>query len=143
MSVVGLVIMISAGAVVVLIAGFVVALLVPPRGAPDRRALGAWEPPPDITWDDVRQLIEEADPVTRLTLERSFPPPPPVVVMRLAPAPRQPAQPGDRDRPAYARALLDTRWERVGDRRPRVDRPCGVSGRSDPGEPPADADRAG
>lgn len=37
-----------------------------------------WRPPPDLNWSDIRAIIEEADPVTRLTLERSFPQIPPM-----------------------------------------------------------------
>jgi len=142
-SVIGVGMMAFAGASILLIAGFVVALVWPVRAAPDRRAQHPWEPPPDLTWDDVRELIEDADPLTRLTLERSFPPPPPVVVMRPAPTPWQ--RPGrvDRERPAYARVLLDARWARVSDWRPWIDRPTGLGARRDTGEPPAGADRAG
>jgi hypothetical protein len=54
-----------------------------------------WEPPSDLTWDDVRQLIDEADPLTRLTFERSFsvpPEPPRLRVVPLGRGPRRPAQ---------------------------------------------------
>jgi len=52
-----------------------------------------WEPPPDLTWDDVRRLIDEADPLTRLTFERSFAVPPEAPRLRVVPLGRAPAPP--------------------------------------------------
>ena len=64
------------------------------RGRPVPAASPApWEPPSDLTWDDVRRLIDEADPLTRLTLERSFPVPPEAPRLRVVPLGRAPAPP--------------------------------------------------
>jgi hypothetical protein len=114
---------------------------------PDEWPLEPWSLPPELTWDHVLDMIEDADPVTRLTLERSFPQPPPRPMIRVAPVwravsrPRGAASDGPAtgeevrrrwvwdgaytDEVAFTRSPLDARW------RPAPRRPF------PPGSPPA------
>lgn len=32
----------------------------------------AWRPPPEVSWEDLRAVLAESDPITRETLERCF-----------------------------------------------------------------------